>query len=70
CTSAGLMRESEGNDGHESERVTRILFCGPYFAASHVYTREYVSQFPYIKVNYGIHSDTVHVNLENWSNSM
>ncbi|KAM7509363.1 hypothetical protein LguiA_019816 [Lonicera macranthoides] len=29
----------------------RLLFCGPYFAASHVYTREYLQKYPYMQVD-------------------
>ncbi|KAI3846145.1 hypothetical protein MKW92_033271 [Papaver armeniacum] len=31
--------------------VTRVLFCGPYFPASHNYTREYLQKYPFIQVD-------------------
>ncbi|KAI3908219.1 hypothetical protein MKW98_029520 [Papaver atlanticum] len=31
--------------------VTRVLFCGPYFPASHNYTREYLQKYPFIHVD-------------------
>lgn len=33
-----------------SEKITRVLFCGPHFAASHNYTKEYVQCYPFIQV--------------------
>ncbi|XP_051133494.1 uncharacterized protein LOC127253099 isoform X2 [Andrographis paniculata] len=31
--------------------VTRVLFCGPHFSASHDYTREYLKNHPFVKVD-------------------
>ncbi|MCL7030849.1 hypothetical protein MKW94_017274 [Papaver nudicaule] len=31
--------------------VTRVLFCGPYFPASHNYTREYLQNYPFVQVD-------------------
>ncbi|KAI3921199.1 hypothetical protein MKW98_012769 [Papaver atlanticum] len=31
--------------------VTRVLLCGPYFPASHNYTREYLQKYPFIQVD-------------------
>ncbi|RZC54566.1 hypothetical protein C5167_013412 [Papaver somniferum] len=31
--------------------VTRVLFCGPYFPASHNYTKEYLQKYPFIQVD-------------------
>ncbi|KAL3513514.1 hypothetical protein ACH5RR_026231 [Cinchona calisaya] len=36
---------------NESEQITRVLFCGPHFPASHDYTREYVQHYPFLKVD-------------------
>ncbi|CAI0396601.1 unnamed protein product [Linum tenue] len=35
----------------KKSRVTRVLFCGPHFAASHNYTREYLAKYPFIQVD-------------------
>ncbi|KAI8569138.1 hypothetical protein RHMOL_Rhmol02G0255600 [Rhododendron molle] len=37
--------------GESDQSITRVLFCGPHFPASHVYTREYVENNPFIKVD-------------------
>lgn len=42
--------------GESDQSITRVLFCGPYFSASHVYTREYVENNPFIKVLNFMHS--------------
>ncbi|RZC62636.1 hypothetical protein C5167_024412 [Papaver somniferum] len=34
-----------------NNHVTRVLFCGPYFPASHNYTREYLQKYPFIQVD-------------------
>jgi hypothetical protein len=31
-------------------KVTRVLFCGPYFPASTIYTKEYLQSYPFIEV--------------------
>ncbi|CAL1409936.1 unnamed protein product [Linum trigynum] len=35
----------------EKSQVTRVLFCGPHFPASHNYTREYLAKYPFIQVD-------------------
>ncbi|KAG8389673.1 hypothetical protein BUALT_Bualt01G0003300 [Buddleja alternifolia] len=37
--------------GSNGNPVTRIIFCGPHFPASHKYTREYLQTRPFIKVD-------------------
>ncbi|GMH21777.1 hypothetical protein Nepgr_023619 [Nepenthes gracilis] len=37
--------------GRMEQRVTRVLFCGPFSPASHNYTREYLSNYPFIQVD-------------------
>ncbi|CAN0928168.1 Glyoxylate reductase [Linum grandiflorum] len=37
--------------GDKNEDVTRVLFCGPNFPASHNYTREYLAKYPFIQVD-------------------
>lgn len=50
--SAGLLGKVQEmvGDGGVVEPTTRILFCGPYFPASHNYTREYLQSHPFIQV--------------------
>ncbi|XVF19755.1 hypothetical protein REPUB_Repub11eG0138200 [Reevesia pubescens] len=31
--------------------ITRVIFCGPHFPASHNYTREYLKKYPFIQVD-------------------
>lgn len=45
------VKEVENTMENNSEHVTRVLFCGPHFAASHTYTREYLQSFPFIQVD-------------------
>ncbi|KAG5562885.1 hypothetical protein RHGRI_005576 [Rhododendron griersonianum] len=49
-TFKGFSRKVE-MAGESDQSITRVLFCGPYFSASHVYTREYVENNPFIKVD-------------------
>ncbi|KAL6639084.1 hypothetical protein ACP70R_022814 [Stipagrostis hirtigluma subsp. patula] len=42
------MAYSVGGDG--CGKVTRVLFCGPYFPASTNYTKEYLQDYPFIEV--------------------
>ncbi|CAI0556767.1 unnamed protein product [Linum tenue] len=35
----------------EKTEITRVLFCGPYFPASHNYTRDYLAKYPFIQVD-------------------
>ncbi|KAE9452219.1 hypothetical protein C3L33_15919, partial [Rhododendron williamsianum] len=67
---AGFSRKVE-MAGESDQSITRVLFCGPYFSASHVYTREYVENNPFIKVDdvplddvprYGVGLEGVDVN--------
>lgn len=39
----GMARSSDKN-------ITRVLFCGPHFPASHNYTKEYLQNYPSIQV--------------------
>ncbi|XP_030513037.1 hydroxypyruvate reductase isoform X2 [Rhodamnia argentea] len=54
------MGTESGEDG-----VTRVLFCGPYFPASHNYTRDYLNQYPFIQVDDVALDDVPHV-IENY----
>ncbi|KAF3652486.1 putative CCA tRNA nucleotidyltransferase 2-like [Capsicum annuum] len=36
---------------NSSSHVTRVLFCGPHFPASHNYTREYLQCYPFVQVD-------------------
>ncbi|XP_057511914.1 uncharacterized protein LOC130794039 isoform X1 [Actinidia eriantha] len=47
----GFSGKVENMDSDGDQRLTRLLFCGPYFPASHNYTREYVHNYPFIKVD-------------------
>ncbi|XP_072964547.1 uncharacterized protein [Typha angustifolia] len=56
--SRGLLLSSKGSskmsevvieNGHTS--ITRVLFCGYYWPASHNYTREYLQSYPFIQVD-------------------
>ncbi|PUZ66564.1 hypothetical protein GQ55_3G325800 [Panicum hallii var. hallii] len=44
------MVDPMGSNG-SSRTVTRVLFCGPYWPASIVYTREYLHKYPFIQVD-------------------
>ncbi|KAI3972819.1 hypothetical protein MKX01_019477 [Papaver californicum] len=55
---AALFLHSTGFSGkgkimveNTNTHVTRVLFCGPYFPASHNYTREYLHNYPFIQVD-------------------
>ncbi|GFP81295.1 d-3-phosphoglycerate dehydrogenase [Phtheirospermum japonicum] len=37
--------------GDSDKPVTRVLFCGSYFPASHIYTREYLKNHPFVEVD-------------------
>ncbi|CAL5340365.1 unnamed protein product [Camellia sinensis] len=45
---SGMLEEMVGDS---DQRITRLLFCGPDFPASHNYTREYVQNYPFIEVH-------------------
>ncbi|KAF6159664.1 hypothetical protein GIB67_029922 [Kingdonia uniflora] len=36
---------------NSDSNITRVLFCGPHFPASHNYTREYLRSYPFIQVD-------------------
>lgn len=38
-------------DNGEKPSTTRVLFCGPHFPASNIYTREYLQNYPFIQVD-------------------
>ncbi|KAK6115525.1 hypothetical protein DH2020_007794 [Rehmannia glutinosa] len=44
----GEIQEMTGDTG---KPITRILFCGPHFPASHNYTRAYLQSHPSVKVD-------------------
>ncbi|CAI9755943.1 unnamed protein product [Fraxinus pennsylvanica] len=52
-SSPGLLRKVQEMVSNDDvvEPTTRILFCGPYFPASHNYTREYLQSHPFIQVD-------------------
>ncbi|XP_051192155.1 uncharacterized protein [Lolium perenne] len=43
------MAGSVGSNGCSA--VTRVLFCGPYWPASTMYTKEYLQNYPFIQVD-------------------
>ncbi|KAG8660833.1 hypothetical protein MANES_02G199700v8 [Manihot esculenta] len=43
--------EVEEMAGKDDKKITRVLFCGPHFPASHIYTKEYVQKYPFIQVD-------------------
>ncbi|KAK6940343.1 D-isomer specific 2-hydroxyacid dehydrogenase, NAD-binding domain, partial [Dillenia turbinata] len=45
------MQNIKGMATRTEDGITRVLFCGPHFPASHNYTREYLSGNPYIQVD-------------------
>jgi hypothetical protein len=45
------MAGSVGSNGYSA--VTRVLFCGPYWPASTMYTKEYLQNYPFIQVSDG-----------------
>ncbi|KAL6985238.1 hypothetical protein U1Q18_018616 [Sarracenia purpurea var. burkii] len=45
---SGKVQEMAG-DG--DQLITRLLFCGPDYPLSHNYTREYLQNYPFIKVD-------------------
>lgn len=36
---------------NSDKNLIRVLFCGPYFPASHNYTREYLQKYPFVLVD-------------------
>lgn len=52
CSSSpGLLRQSQVMTGENSKPITRVLFCGLHFPASHNYTIEYLQSYQFIKVD-------------------
>ncbi|KAG6422106.1 hypothetical protein SASPL_118669 [Salvia splendens] len=52
CSSSpGLLRQFQRMSRESSKPITRVLFCGPHFPASHNYTMEYLQSYPFIKVD-------------------
>ncbi|XP_068648579.1 uncharacterized protein [Aristolochia californica] len=45
-----MGEEMVGNNDN-SMGITRVLFCGPHFAASQRYTAEYLQKYPFIQVD-------------------
>ncbi|TYH70040.1 hypothetical protein ES332_D05G091700v1 [Gossypium tomentosum] len=48
--SAGMSSMAEKKDVDKDKPITRVLFCGPHFPASQIYTREYLEKYPFIQV--------------------
>lgn len=38
-------------EGNDQEKITRVLFCGLQFPASHYYTIQYLQDYPFIQVD-------------------
>ncbi|KAL0282820.1 UNVERIFIED_CONTAM: protein, chloroplastic [Sesamum angustifolium] len=52
CSSSpGLLGKFQEMTGDSGEPITRVLFCGLQFPASHNYTKEYLQSHPCIKVD-------------------
>ncbi|KAK7271394.1 hypothetical protein RJT34_27252 [Clitoria ternatea] len=49
-TTVDLM-ETNHNGKLAEKRITRVLFCGPHFPASHEYTMQYLQNHSFIKVD-------------------
>lgn len=47
---AGTLKKFQEMTGDSGNSITRILFCGPHFPASHNYTIEYLQHHPFVKV--------------------
>ncbi|KAK6937988.1 D-isomer specific 2-hydroxyacid dehydrogenase, NAD-binding domain, partial [Dillenia turbinata] len=52
--SNGDMQNIKGMAIGTEDGITRVLFCGPHFPASHNYTRAYLSSYPYIQLDSNI----------------
>lgn len=48
--SAGMSSTAERKAVDNDKPITRVLFCGPHFPASQIYTREYLEKYPFIQV--------------------
>ncbi|KAL5776328.1 hypothetical protein ACOSP7_009254 [Xanthoceras sorbifolium] len=51
----------EGMATNNDEKITRVLFCGLNFPASHIYTKEYLQNYPFIQVDVVPHADVPEV---------
>ncbi|CAI9114791.1 OLC1v1015593C1 [Oldenlandia corymbosa var. corymbosa] len=49
--SGRFSRERQSIMENGIQSITRVLFCGPYFPASHDYTKQYVQDHPFIQVD-------------------
>ncbi|KAJ6884598.1 hypothetical protein NC652_031566 [Populus alba x Populus x berolinensis] len=49
--STDTLSKVEQMVGNSDMHITRVLFCGPYFPASHQYTKEYLQKYPFIQVD-------------------
>ncbi|KAG8495105.1 hypothetical protein CXB51_013219 [Gossypium anomalum] len=49
--SAGMSSMAVKKDVNNDKPITRVLFCGPHFPASQIYTREYLEKYPFIQVD-------------------
>ncbi|KAJ6433664.1 hypothetical protein OIU84_017375 [Salix udensis] len=45
------LTKVEKMNGNSDKHITRVLFCGSYFPASHQYTKEYLQKYPFIQVD-------------------
>lgn len=48
--SANILGKVERMVDNDEKKITRVLFCGPHFPASHTYTREYLQEYPFVQV--------------------
>ncbi|TXG53373.1 hypothetical protein EZV62_022542 [Acer yangbiense] len=46
-----ILCKMEGMATNDDMNITRVLFCGPYFPPSHIYTKEYLQNYPFIQVD-------------------
>ncbi|KAK0597373.1 hypothetical protein LWI29_024638 [Acer saccharum] len=46
-----ILCKMEGMATKDDMNITRVLFCGPYFPPSHIYTKEYLQNYPFIQVD-------------------
>ncbi|KAK4600858.1 hypothetical protein RGQ29_010459 [Quercus rubra] len=50
-SSADILSKVKSMVGNSDTHLTRVLFCGPHFPASHNYTREYLQKYPFVQVD-------------------
>ncbi|BBG96039.1 D-isomer specific 2-hydroxyacid dehydrogenase family protein [Prunus dulcis] len=48
---ANILGKVERMVDNDEKKITRVLFCGPHFPASHTYTREYLKEYPFVQVD-------------------